>query len=172
MNANVLHCVVEDGNDEDGMLKDVAQTLEMDIYHFAGFFEALRPQIDPLRYYPQGDMLLGMLLACLPRLKTLTFSTGAPHRGVPASALRAAGLSALRIQTLGIIWCDDSLDFRLGGILELASATIQNLRLNSCNGQGVDGLARHGPFPSLLRFLHRQQWSQRIGHSVISVLPR
>ena len=152
VNANVLCCVVEDGTYEGGILKDVAQARGIDIYNFAGFFEALRPQIEPYRYLPQADALLGMLLTCLPRLKTLTFSTGAPLLGVPASALRAAGLSALRIQTLGIIWCDDSLEFRLGGILELASATIRNLRLNSCNEQGLSGLTRHGPFPNLRSF--------------------
>ncbi len=129
VNGNVLCCIVEDSY-ETRILKTAAQARGIDVSNFVASFEDQRPQVDPSPHPATGNMLLAMLLACLPHLKTLTFSWDIPIRSIPASALRAAGLSTLPIQTLGMTGCDRTLGLRLGGILDLASATIRNLHLN------------------------------------------
>jgi hypothetical protein len=81
--------------------------------------------------------MVGMLLACLPYLKTLGLSAGVPSRCVPASALRAAGVSSLPIETLDIAGCDYKSGRRLDGILELASSTIRTLNVDISDGEGL-----------------------------------
>ncbi len=99
-------------------------------------------------YRPGGDELLAMLLACLPRLKTLSLGMLSPDRSLPASALEAAGLSALAIETLDV--SDDvRWDGRRADILKLASYTLRNLYMDYCRRPALSSLAHHASFPNL-----------------------
>jgi hypothetical protein len=150
VNINLLCCVTEYlGERTEMVLRDAARARGIDVADFVGPFRALQQPVYPDRYRPGADELLGMLLACLPQLKSLSLSWGAPLCGVPASALRIAGVSSLPLETLDITCCDEMTGARLDGILELASSTIRNLYLEICDGHGLRLLTRHGPFPNL-----------------------
>ncbi|KAL2142975.1 hypothetical protein VTI28DRAFT_497 [Corynascus sepedonium] len=147
INVNIL-AGIDEGSAE-AVLQDVAQVRGIDASDFVGPFRDLRYRFSPHQYRPSGDELLGLLLACLPHLKTLSFTAGAPHEGIPASALRTAGVSMLPIETLEIMSCIESLGSRLDGIVELASSTIKNLYIDVCDGFGLSFLNRCGSFPNL-----------------------
>jgi hypothetical protein len=149
VNLNLLYSVSNVPALAEEVLTGAAQARGIDLSDFLAPFRDPRYPFNPDQYQPACDEVLGMLLACLPNLKTLSLTAGVPSEGITASALRAAGVSALPIETLDLICCVSKLRCRLDGILELASATIRNLYLYICDGDGLGRLARHGPFPNL-----------------------
>ncbi|KAL2181467.1 uncharacterized protein P884DRAFT_5386 [Thermothelomyces heterothallicus CBS 202.75] len=147
INVNLLTGISRDS--AEAVLQDAAQVRGIDASAFIRPFRDLRHPFSPDQYRPFGDELLGLLLACLPHLKTLSFTAGASLQGIPASALRTAGVSTLPIETLEIMCCIESLGSRLDGIVELASSTIRNLYIDICDGVGLSLLNRRGYFPNL-----------------------
>ncbi len=145
VNINLLNSIAE--AQAEAVLKDAAQVRGIQLSDFVGPFRDGLNAFSRDQYRASGDELLGMLLAYLPHLETLSLSGGVPLWGVPAPALRAIGISTLRIETLDIYCCDEGLGCRLDGILELASSTITNLYINFCDSVGLRSLAR--PFPNL-----------------------
>lgn len=133
----------------EAVLQDATQLRGIDASAFVAPFRELRYPFRPDLYQPSGDELLGLLLAFLPHLRTLSFRSSAPLKGIPASALRAAGVSTLPIETLEIMCCYETLGSRLDGIVELASPTIRNLYIDICDGFGFNLLTRRGSFPNL-----------------------
>ncbi|KAK4245667.1 hypothetical protein C7999DRAFT_33955 [Corynascus novoguineensis] len=103
ININLLTGISE--NSAEAILQDTAQVRGIDASAFVGPFRDLRYPFNPDQYRPFGDELLGLLLACLPHLKTLSFTAGTSLEGIPASALRTAGVSTLPIETLKIMCC-------------------------------------------------------------------
>jgi hypothetical protein len=86
-----------------------------------------------------------MLLACLPNLACLSFSTPSPGL-IALSALQAANISTLPIHTLDFI-CYGPPEIVLGGIFEAASSNLRSLNLHSPDGADLRALAR--PLPKL-----------------------
>lgn len=148
ININLLNAVAEvQAETHLALLEDIAQARGIELSDFVGPFRDLRPAFWGDQYRPSASEIVGMLLACLPHLKTLSFSAGAPCLRVLASALRAVGVSTLPIETLDIICCDETLRGRLDGVLELAAFTIRSLYIDICDGVGLKSL---GPaFPHL-----------------------
>ncbi|KAK4237068.1 hypothetical protein C8A03DRAFT_34999 [Achaetomium macrosporum] len=168
VSTEFLDRIPEAEAEAEAVLKDVAQSRNIKLSEFVGSF---RDQWDPEsrdQYRPAGDEMLGMLLACLPRLKTLSLSGTPPRRGVPVSALRAAGVSALSIETLDINVFDHTLNQELDGVLELASSTIKNLCIDGCDVYRRSLLTGQGHFPNLrnLRIVN----SRVIGSDLASFL--
>jgi hypothetical protein len=98
-----------------------------------------------IEYRPAGLELATMLVACLPNLACLTLSTPSPGF-IPLSALRAANISSLPIQTLDFD-CYDCSEAVMGGIFEAASPNLRTLNLHSPDGADLRTLAR--PLPNL-----------------------
>lgn len=98
-----------------------------------------------IAYRPGGLELAAMLLACLPNLACLSLSTPSPGL-IPLSALRAANISSLRIQTLDFIYYGSS-ETVMGGIFEAASSNLRSLNLHTPDGADLRALAR--PLPNL-----------------------
>jgi hypothetical protein len=82
-------------------------------------------------YTTAGDELITMLLACLPNLARLVVASASPWKDLPASALQAAGVKTLPLQT-----CDASGSSgprRVAYILlNMAPRTLATLNLNDC----------------------------------------
>jgi hypothetical protein len=145
VNLNLLNGVTEVEAQVDAVLEDATQARGIDLSDFVGPFRELLPTFRRDQYRPSADEVVGMLLTCLPHLKTLSFSAGTPLSGVPASALRAVGVSALTIETLDIIGCDGNSRGRWDGILELAAPTIRSLSIDICDSDGLSSLTRSLP---------------------------
>ncbi|KAK4042454.1 hypothetical protein C8A01DRAFT_33527 [Parachaetomium inaequale] len=91
-------------------------------------------------YTPAGDELITMLLACLPNLARLIVAAASLFGDIPASALQAAGVERLPLQT-----CDASGYFapsRVADILNMARRTLTTLNLDGCDAVTVCTLAR------------------------------
>ncbi|KAI1774354.1 hypothetical protein F4818DRAFT_80234 [Hypoxylon cercidicola] len=148
-------------NDEvEAVLEQVTQTHDF-LSDFLGHFHDKWPS-DLTPYQPFCDELGGLLLVYLPNLTSLSLTGGTPSRNIPSSALRAAGVSSLRIQTIDLLGCGKDWGYRLDGILEMASSTLKTLNLNSCTSAGLQSLAR--PLPNLrnLRLTNCKFGSPRI----------
>ncbi|KAI1426275.1 hypothetical protein F5Y12DRAFT_713271 [Xylaria sp. FL1777] len=88
-------------------------------------------------YRPAADELVAMLLSCLPNLARLHLTMATPESPIPISALSAAGVLRLSIQTIEFCASGSNLRHRLGGILELSLSTLRTLNIDAyCSRDG------------------------------------
>jgi hypothetical protein len=117
-----------------------------------GLYELVPGLPSPYHY---GSELLGMLLACLPRLKTLTLSPPKITRSFRPTAFSAASV----IETLDIDTGSQSMRVFMAIILQLASST-RNLYFNNC--QAFTDLTTPNvvdrPFPNLRNLCVIKSW--------------
>ncbi|KAL2169368.1 hypothetical protein VTG60DRAFT_6142 [Thermothelomyces hinnuleus] len=139
----LTHFFIIPETEADSVLEDAAQARGIRLANFLGSFGDVKDPDLPLR----EPALLAMLLACLPRLKTLSVLAGVRLTAIPAASLRAAGISSLPLETLDIACCDIHTGSH-NGILDLASFTIRSLFLNMCDDDMLSELSKYA-FPNL-----------------------
>ncbi|KAI5860461.1 hypothetical protein GGS23DRAFT_581487 [Durotheca rogersii] len=157
---NLLHAVTND--EVEAVLGQAIQPHDF-LSDFLGPFRDMWPSGFGTSYRPFGDELAALLLVYLPNLTSLSLTGMTPRRSIPSSALRAAGVSSLRIRTIDLLGSGRDLGYRLDGILETASSTLRTLNLDSCTSTELHSLAR--PLPNLqnLRFTNSKLGFSCIG---------
>jgi hypothetical protein len=121
----------EDIEDEaDTVLEEVARARDINLFDFLHPFQDIWARNRHGQYRPSTDELAAMLLSCLPNLTRLYLTPRSPCSAIPASALNAAGVSSLSLQTIDV--CGDQYDsrHRLGGILEMSASTLRTLNID------------------------------------------
>lgn len=128
------------------VLEEASRARGIQLSEFLGPFQDWWPSTTRAQYRPCGLELATMLLACLPNLACLSLTAIPSLAHIPLSALRAAHLSKLRIQTLDTVGYSAIADV----ILEAASSSVQTLNLHMLDGadqEALQALAR--PLPKL-----------------------
>lgn len=129
------------------VLEEAARTRGIHLADFVQSFpEDYRPKHLRLQEFYTYDHLLVMLLAYLPNLTRLTFSTtrgGTEPYEIHPLSLRAAGISTLPVRTLEIF---DWQYFRvkdLDGLIDMTSSTLRTLNIASGGPLLISALAPH-----------------------------
>ncbi|KAI0199251.1 hypothetical protein F4808DRAFT_433167 [Astrocystis sublimbata] len=101
-------------------------------------------------HHPNAVEVAAMLLSSLPNLSTLCLTSIALHYPIPVSALKAAGVQNLSLQTIDIEGGCPTSGGRLRGILELSQSTLRTLNINDYETFQKDELGLSSLFfPSL-----------------------
>ncbi|KAK1765460.1 hypothetical protein QBC33DRAFT_544346 [Phialemonium atrogriseum] len=136
-------------DDVEPALEEAAQARGIQLSDFLAPFQDLWPTTIRGQYRPSTDELGAMLLACLPNLTCLTLSMMVPRNTIPMSALSAAGISSLPLETIDICGSDSNLRHRLGGILEMSFSTLRTLNLELWDGEDLRSLDLDCLLPNL-----------------------
>jgi hypothetical protein len=126
-------------------LEQISRARGIQLSGFLRPFQDLWQSTGGTNYRPGGLELTTMLLACLPKLACLSVSMPSPGL-IPLSALRAANISTLPIQTLDFIYYATS-ETVFSSIFEAMSSNLRTLNLHMPDGADLRALAR--PLPNL-----------------------
>ena len=141
-----LHTPTEKAAEIQAVLQDVANARGFLLFDF----------IDPFGYESADAHLdfrsevVAMLLTCLPNLGSFSLRSRAGRKGIPASALRAAGVSSLPIQTIVARFVPArEIAKSLGTVFDMALPTLQALSLHQCISNGASrALPPSSPSPA------------------------
>ncbi|KAI0426464.1 hypothetical protein F5Y09DRAFT_318831 [Xylaria sp. FL1042] len=133
----LLNPITPESRGIDVALEESARARGVNLSDFLQPFRDLptRKQFGP--YRPAAAELVAMLLSCLPNLARLCLTMATPPSPIPVSALSAAGVLRLSLQTIEVYADGTNLRNRLGGILEMSLSTLRTLNINSfCSYEG------------------------------------
>ncbi|KAL7622490.1 hypothetical protein AAE478_007997 [Parahypoxylon ruwenzoriense] len=131
---------IGEGSEARAALSQAAQGLGIQLSEFLASFPEVDTSIPARRPWQiLASQLMCMLVAALPNLEHLSLQTNHHSVGVPASALKAAGVSGLRLRTLDIssrsvrnVQSRNMFSLNeAGGILEMAP-NLSTLNLHMC----------------------------------------
>lgn len=144
LSRTLLNSISMDMVEIEATLEVAARTRGVQLSSFlAPFKHRWASESEP--YRPSGEELAVILLACLSNITCFRFSQ--ILNDIPLSALKAAGLSGLPIQTVDLRGLSFHLSGQLNGILEMSLSTLRTLNLHSCGGWVLRYVAR--PLPNL-----------------------
>ena len=118
------------------LVQDASQALSLKLDDLRDVFQRLPYRSSSsLDRFSEAEMLMVLLLACLPNLSSL-YGSHLTNLAIPREALRAAGVNHLRLRNITYMSCGGHLYKRhfLDGLFEMAASTLETLTLEYTDG--------------------------------------